>query len=167
MVRGVLIAGFVLSFTTACEGQPGPAPLACASGEPVLELATRDVAFGELEEGAVIECGIPPQGGAPYSAFLIRAAGIDQDDAGMRVELVAYDNVTGDELGVADYEQRMICANAGKSAGYWVSSEVHLRYNGWTLDELQGRTAEFVTRVVGLDGEEVSRELVGSLELDF
>jgi hypothetical protein len=162
-----LFVGLVLGLTVACEGEPGPTPLACASGAPILELATRDVGFGELEEGAAIECGIPPQGGAPYSAFTIRAAGIDQTETGMSVELTAYDADTGEELGTADYQQRMICANAGKSAGYWVSSEVHLRYNGWTLEELEGRSAEFVTRVIGLDGLEVSRELVGSLDLDF
>ena len=167
MVRRLLIGGLLLGLGTACEVEPEPTPLACAAGEPTLELATRDVSFGDLESGADIECGIPPQGGAPYSAFLIRAAGIDQAETGMVVELVAYDAETGEELGSADYQQRMVCANAGKSAGYWVSSEVHLRYNGWLLEELEGRTAEFVTRVTGLDGVEVSRELLGALELDF
>ena len=121
MVRRLLIGGLLLSLGTACEVEPEPTPLACAAGEPTLELATRDISFGDLEFGADIECGVPPLRGGAVPAFLIRATGIDQAETGMVVELVAYDAETGED------EARIIsngwlCANAGKSAGYWVSS---------------------------------------------
>ena len=165
MTRCLATIALLLGFATACEAEPEPPALACAAGEPVVELATRAVGYGELADGESIECGIPPQGGAPYSAFLVRAAGLNQGDLGLGVELVAVDADTGEELGVADYDQRMVCANAGNSAGYWVSSELHLRYNGWALEELEGRTVELVTRVVGEDGLEVTTALLATLEL--
>lgn len=167
MNRCLVTIALLLGFATACEAEPEPPALACAAGDPVVELATRAVGYGELGNGEAIECGIPPQGGAPYSAFLVRAAGLNQGELGLGLEIVAVDADTGEELGVADYDQRMVCANAGRSAGYWVSSEVHLRYNGWALEELEGRTVELVARVIGEDAVEVTTELLGTLELDL
>jgi len=167
MTRCLVTIALLLGFATGCEAEPEPPALACAEGEPVVELATRVVGYGELEDGEAIECGIPPQGGAPYSAFLVRAAGLNQGDLGLGIEVVAVDAETGEDLGIADYDQRMVCANAGSSAGYWVSSEVHLRYNGWALEDLGGRSANILVRVSGKDGVEVETELLGTLELDF
>jgi hypothetical protein len=167
MTRCLVTIGLLLGFATACEVEPEPPALACAQGDPVVELATRSVGYGELEDGDAIECGIPPQGGAPYSAFLVRAAGLNQGELGFSVAIVAVDAETGVEIGSADYDQRMVCANAGSSAGYWVSSEVHLRYEGWALEALEGRSANIFVRVLGEDGAEVETELLGTLELDF
>jgi hypothetical protein len=134
-------------------------------GSPGLELAPSDLDWGEFEDGDPLLYGTPPQGGAPYSPFKARASGLDGLDETTVVNLHAVDLDDGATLGDVSYDVRFVCANVGVAAGSWVGSDLHLRFNGWSLDALAGRSAEVTMTVTTPGGDEVDAALEGVLTL--
>lgn len=115
------------------------------TSEPTLELAHADDPWGI--EGRELGCGIPPQGGAPYTRLQVRVTGSDRFAAAAEVEIVATDALTGEVLGAASRMAGFICANVGENADSWVTSEVHLRYDGFSVESLVGREVELSASV--------------------
>jgi len=146
----------------ACAPDPEPPPCEDLAA-PELQLTPAGVEFGAFVDGGPLLYGTPPQGGAPYSPFNARAAGLVDLDEGAHVEMWAVDAQDGAELGSAGYDLRFVCANVGEAAGWWVGSELHLRFDGWELDELEGRVAEVVVEVADPGGATVSARLSGLL----
>lgn len=111
----------------------------CGSGPPTLELAQTDTPFG-LADGDALFCGTPPQGGAPYAPFRLRVRGIsDLDAPWVEIAVRDPDDVV---LGEAAQAHGFLCANAGNDAGWWVASEVHARFAGLELGDLDGRALQ-------------------------
>lgn len=144
----------------ACQGET-PTPVVstadtgpgydvpCAvRGEPALDVAHATDPWG-LDEAA-IGCGIPPQGGAPYARFRLRIANLDLSDGG-EVAVTVTDLDTGEDLGGATLVTGFVCSNVGDDADHWVGSEVHARFDGYTVDELLGRRVQVVTSVTATD----------------
>lgn len=140
-MRRQLTALVALVGLCACAGTSpveGPCPLRDA---PSLEIGLREGAFG-LSDDTTVPYGMPPQGGAPFAPFRVRAWGVAPDPAGFHVVMIAVDSATGDVIGSGDYVQGFVCANVGESAGARVAPELHMRFYDLSLDELQGRAAE-------------------------
>jgi hypothetical protein len=134
-------------------------------GAPGLDLAPSDLDFGAFDDGDSLLYGTPPQGGAPYSPFKARASGIDGLDETTVVNLHAVDLDDGSELGDISYDVRFVCANVGDAAGSWVGSDLHLRFEGWSLEDLAGRSAEITMTVTAQSGDEIDAALAGLLTL--
>lgn len=141
----------------AC-GAPEPHDTGAEPSEPGcdapplrMQIAHLDSGFGEPADGGAIGYGWPPQGGAPYAPFDVRFSGLGTHEALVEMRAVGVDD--GVELGSAEYLQRFICANTGESEGWYVTSELHMRFFGFTLEELDGRVADMSVRVAGVDGE--------------
>ncbi len=154
MRRDLAILAVLLA--AGCDPAPddtgGPVdPGACGAGDPALEVSH----YGTFDAlGTTMYCGIPPQGGAPYAPFGVRVRGVDPaDDGALSVTITARDVDTGEELGAGDFHERFLCANAGDSAGWWVASEFHLRFFGYSLDDLHGRSATVHFVAEGANGE--------------
>lgn len=140
----------------AGTGEPPDPPLPshpCDTDQAELGVAPPDGDFGGLSDGGALWCGNPPQGGAPYSPFRIRVAGPEALADGVYVEMIAVDADEGVELAYTDLTMGLTCANVGDSAGFWVGSEAHMRYYGWGLEELDGRTADVTVRVAPIAGD--------------
>lgn len=119
--------------------------------------------FGAFTDGGPLYYGTPPQGGAPYSPFHARATGLDGLDDGAHVRLRATDQDDGSALGDISYDVKFVCANVGDSAGSWVGSDLHLRFEGWELEDLEARRAEIRLDVENLDGEGLDTHIAGIL----
>lgn len=134
----------------ACGGQPDDSglPPVCEDAAPLLEVAQRGD-YGEMTDGADVMYGHPPQGGAPFSPFRFRITGLVQPETGYVVTVEAYEDE--ELLGESTYHHRFLCADVGEHDGTLVASEVHLRYTGWSLDELEDRSARFDVVVEGVD----------------
>jgi len=151
----------------ACSGD-GPIdtsvdPGTCeATPDPLLEIAQYGP-YGELQDGSELRYGHPAQGGAPYAPFSLRISGMDQGDLGMNIEMEAIDRDTGEILGTGTYAQRFICSNTGASSGSFVGADLHMRFFGWELDDLDGRTAEVSISVTNDDGVHVEAGYLGVL----
>ena len=142
----------------------GSLPLTeCAVPDAVsLDLAQRD-GFGILVDGAAISYGTPPQGGAPYAPFRLRTAGFEDTRDGLTVDMVATDGDTGALLGEATYVHFVTCANVGDNAGHYVGGELHMRFPGFTLEELEGRPVEVTITVEDVFGANVDSSVTGVL----
>lgn len=121
----------------------------CAHDGDRLDIAPPDAEYGDLVDGATVWCGNPPQGGAPYTPFRVRAWGPEALADGIALELSAA-SPDGVELAYTELTMGLTCANVGDSEGFWVGAEAHMRYNGWTLDELDGLDATVVVRAHAL-----------------
>jgi hypothetical protein len=108
-----------------------------------------------------IGCGIPPQGGAPYARFRLRIGDLDLSDGGT-VQLRLTDRDSGEQLGGAELPMGFVCANVGDDADHWVGSEVHARFDGFTVEELLGRRVAVEATVVS-DTESVTTSGTGTL----
>lgn len=148
----------------ACGGSdPGP-PCQEASDRAV-DLVPADVEWGAFNDGDDLPYGNPPQGGAPYSPFRVRVGGLARLSESAHVTLSATDQADGTPLGDIAYDMRFTCANVGDSAGMWMAPDVHLRFEGKTLDDLAGRQAEVTVEVIDPDGDHVDTAIVGQLVL--
>lgn len=149
--------GFLLS--GACAPPPEvPEVGPCDARHAALEVAPPDGDYGDLVDGADLWCGDPPQGGAPYTPFRLRVAGPEALADGVYVEMTAVDAADGAELAYTDLTMGLTCANVGESAGTWVGGEAHMRYFGYALNDLPGRTAEVTVRVSTLGAEALDLE---------
>ncbi len=145
-----------------CAVQPDRAP--CDTlGDPGLEIAPADVDFGDFQAGDPLLYGNPPQGGAPYSPFHARVTGVPDLDDGASITLHAVDPTDDALLGDTPYEVRLVCANVGDSAGQWLGTDLHQRFNGWTLDDLEGRTMDLTLTIANQAGDGVEASLQGVL----
>jgi hypothetical protein len=133
----------------------------CATEEQVVDLAPPEGDYGDLASGSDLWCGNPPQGGAPYSPFRVRLQGPEAYSDGIIVELTAVDADTDELLADTEVAIQPICANVGESAKWWVGSEAHMRYDGWSLPDLDGRDAVFSVVVNAIHGD------VPEVEADF
>lgn len=115
------------------------------TASPTLELAHADDPWGI--EGVELGCGIPPQGGAPYTRLQVRVSGSEALTDGAQIEVVAEDAETGELLGSTAVTAGFVCANVGDNADRWVTSEVHLRYDGFSVEGLVGREVELSASV--------------------
>jgi hypothetical protein len=123
--------------------KPEPVDPCLPHDQPTLEIAQEEGAPFGLLDGDPIFYGHPPQGGAPYAPFRMRLSGLaDLTEVGAAVLAVAVDTHTGETLGTAELNHRWICANVGDDAGFHVGADVHMRFYGWTLEELVGREAD-------------------------
>jgi hypothetical protein len=129
-------------------------------GAPICE-ASQDDEW--LHDGASVAYGNPPQGGAPYAPFTLRFEGLEQGETGLHIAMEAHDAATGEELGTTDYQQWLTCANVGDNEGYLVGPEFHLRFFGRTLEELDGREAEFTVTATNEFGASTAMVFVGEL----
>lgn len=152
-----------LLLLVACVDAPTELPPCETVGDPDLEVAPSDLDFGAFTDGDPLYYGTPPQGGAPYSPFHARATGLAGLDDGAVVDLSAVDRDDGAALGAITYDVRFVCANVGASAGTWVGSDLHLRFEGWALEDLAGRRAELTVEVSDLAGTSVAATLDGVL----
>lgn len=131
-------------------------------GDPILELARGDHSFDEPI--TALSYGIPPQGGAPYTPLRARVDGLDVQGQYVHFQMTAVDPTDGTDLGGVDYDVRLVCANVGESAGTWVLSDLHFRYFDWSMDELEGRSAEITVVATDADGVEVESKAKGPLQ---
>ena len=134
-----------------------------ALGSPSVEIAPAEIDFGAFEAGAPLYVGHPPQGGALYSPFHARVEGLADLDLGTRILLTGTDPANDTVIAETEYEQRLVCANVGESAGQWLGADLHLRFGDWTVEALAGRPMTLTLAVEGLDGTAVSAVLEGVL----
>ena len=131
----------------------------CApSGPPRLDVGEGPEGWGI--DGIEIETGIPPQGGAPYARFRVRVAHVDLSD-GAEVAVQLFDSEDA-WIGGAEVMARFVCANVGDNADHWVTPEVHVRFDGRTLEALDGVPVRIEASVTG---EDASLEHAGSGQL--
>jgi hypothetical protein len=157
----------ILPILYACGDAPddtGDAPESCeATSNPLLEIAQYGP-YGELVDGSALLFGNPPQGGAPYAPFSLRISGMDQGDLGMGIEMEAIDSDTQELLGTGSYTQRFLCSNTGDNDGTFVGADLHMRFFGWALEDLDGRAAQVVITAANDDGIQVEASYLGVLE---
>lgn len=158
----------VLLMLVACDPTepPPPPPLETlchpAEGDrPAVELTHYGTQQAEVD---IVYCGIPPQGGAPYAPFSARFRALDPLDTALMVDLVASDAATGEALGAVTINQNVICSNVGANEGWWVGSELHLRFPGYTTAELHERDMVLDVSVTTADGTGVSTTLTANLD---
>lgn len=147
----------------ACAAEV-PVPPCEEPEDPHLDIAPADLEFGDFVPGDILWYGTPPQGGAPYSPFHARAGGMSNLDEGVHVVLAARD-ADGITLGDVAYDVRFVCANVGDSAGSWVGSDLHLRFFDWSLEDLEGRSADVTITVTDQAGTSLEADLTGVLTL--
>ncbi len=134
---------------TGCEVDevvPDPPAHPCHSDVARVEVSPPNGAYNDLEDGASLWFGRPPQGGAPFSPFRIRILGPDAFADGIELEMEVEQATDGAQLAYTTLPLGLTCANVGDSSGYWVSAEAHMRYEGWELDDLEAREGELVVR---------------------
>lgn len=149
MLIGVACGGETpVPATPTADTGPGYDVPCAVRGEPTLDVAHATEPWG-LDE-ASIGCGIPPQGGAPYARFRLRVGNLPLSD-GAEVEVSVVDLDSGETLGGASLAMGFVCSNVGDDADHWVGSEVHARFDGFTVDELLGRHVQVVTSVTAGD----------------
>lgn len=161
-VRGWAAVGLLLLGACADGGDPAPCD---ALGDAGLEVAPADVEFGAFTPGDPLLYGNPPQGGAPFSPFHARVTGVPDLDEGATLNLHAVDPTDDALLGDTTYELRLVCANVGDSAGQWLGTDLHQRFDGWSLDDLAGRTMHLTLTVENAAGDHVEAALEGLLTL--
>lgn len=132
--------GLLIALTACADptdtGDP-PVGSCDAGNQPELQVSH----YGTYDAlGDTVYCGIPPQGGAPYAPFGVRVRGLSpEDNGGMHVVITATDVATSEVVGESEFWERFLCSNVGESEGWWVAAEFHLRFYGYTLEELHGR----------------------------
>ncbi|MCB9682294.1 MAG: hypothetical protein H6733_12575 [Alphaproteobacteria bacterium] len=168
-MRGPGLAGLLL--LTACTsntdgkddtGDTNPDVVGCdGDGTAALEVG-QDLREGVAHDGITIDYGNPPQGGAPYAPFQIRLRAV-LDGQRTKVSASAIDTDTGQEIGSALQEQGFLCSNTGTHEGWLYGGEVHLRFWGWSLDELVDVPLSVTITVDLPDDQQVSETFDGVL----
>lgn len=149
--------GVWLALATGCPTQvPDEVPGPCEVEATGIDVAPPFGTFGELVDGSDLWFGNPPQGGAPYSPFRVRVHGPEAFEDGVTIEMSAVDAADGTELAWTSLTMGLTCANVGENEGYWVGSEAHMRYSGWSIADLVGRTALVTITASGIADPTVS-----------
>ena len=166
-MRPALLLAALVGCAAAPEGDDAPEPPVhpCDSDVGRLDVAPPNGEFGELVDGGALWFGNPPQGGAPYSPFRLRILGDLAFGDGVSVEMMASDPSDGSELAYTTLAMGVACANVGESAGMWVGSEAHMRYDGFSLNALDGRAAEIKLRATAVSDPEVVVETTADVVL--
>jgi hypothetical protein len=157
------LASIVALLLTGCESPEPDLPSSCGEGDLFAEFVPKSEVYGDFVDGTSIFIGLPPQGGSPFTPLQLRVSGMSQNNDGLDVRLVGVDKETGELLGQAEYNHRFFCSNVGVNEGYWVTSELHMRYPGWSLEELQDREIELVIQTTNTDGDTVDAHIEGVL----
>ncbi len=143
-----------------CAAGPAPTPCeAVGADEATIVPAGAD----DFVDGDALPYGRPPQGGSPYSPYRVGVGGLEGLGDGASVRLEAYDLDEDLVLGDTTYELRLVCANVGDNAGRWVGSDLHQRFDGFELEDLDGRNARVTATVTDLSGNSVAAWLEGVL----
>lgn len=158
--------GAIALLAVACDDAPDlpePEPPDCqAEGEPVLELGRDLGREGPLTGPAALDYGHPPQGGAPYLPLELRARG--PLVPGLRVPVLAEaTGPDGEILGDADVGTVFLCSNTGPHAGWWFGGEIHVRFWGRALEDLEGLPVDVRFTVEPPDDPPFSAEVRGTL----
>lgn len=148
-----------------CVEEPDFVP-ACVADRTTVEVAPPDGDFGTLHPGDPLFCGTPPQGGAPYTPWRFRFTGPASAADGVLAHVTATDRDTDELLGDTAVALGVVCANAGTSAGWFTAAEVHLRYEGHTVGDLDGRAAEIRFAVEPAEGREAPGAVIHEVVLD-
>ncbi|MFM2163078.1 MAG: hypothetical protein RLZZ383_2590 [Pseudomonadota bacterium] len=159
MFRPVLRLAAVAFAGASCEAPP--APIGCDQGPVGLD-ARVDSEGPSLREATEAHVGIPPQGGAPYTAFGIVVDGALGDDTLLEVTGDVRD-ADGTVLGTVEQNTSVLCANAGPWSGRWYGGEAHIRYWGLALSTLDSKPVE-VQLSVGRGGVAIA-SVEGALTL--
>jgi len=159
-----LISSFLIAVACDVDEPPPPPPSAQGSCD-ISDVGFCDALQGGIspEEMGEVLYGTPPQGGAPYAPFTLRFSGLDQPDEGLLISMTAVDTITGEVLADNEYGQWLACANVGDHAGWLVGPEFHLRFFGYELEELEGRTAEFIVVATDVRGVAAEQHFVAAL----
>jgi hypothetical protein len=135
------------------------------AGAPELQAGFDLAAQGPVGPEDELPYGQPPQGGAPYAPFQVRAH-VQWDDAALPrwlVTGVAIERSTGVEIAAAEQPQTFFCSNTGPHNGWLYGGEVHLRFPNDTLEELEGRVVDVALRMTLEDGTELEATGGGAL----
>lgn len=144
---------------------PGEAPSCDGDGSPELQIGQRLLDEGPAPTEGPIRYGNPPQGGAPYAPFEIRMRWPIDTSTRVTVSAVATERETGEELGSAAQSQAFFCANAGGHVGWRFGGEVHVRFWGIELHDLEGRHIDLDVDLQLPEGEAASVSTSGPLVL--
>lgn len=163
--------GWVLVGCAACGGdepyppEPPDAGPCAWEAAPQLQAGFDLAAEGPIGADDVVPYGRPPQGGAPYAPFQVRAHVAWEGDALPRwlVRGSAVERSTGAPIGAAEQPQTFFCSNTGPHEGWLFGGEVHLRFPDDTLEALEGRVIDVSFALVLGDGEEVEATGGGTL----
>ena len=138
------------------ETDPEPPVVDCAwAGEPELQ-AGIDLAVGPAGEDDTIPYGNPPQGGAPYAPYQLRAhMAFDPEGPLPRwaLEGEAVERETGAVIGAVVQPQTFFCSNTGPHQGWMYGGEIHLRFPGIALVDLEGKAIDVRFEATTADGE--------------
>lgn len=151
----------LLAFVACDEPEPEPplptGPCAPADGVEVMEFA-QNLGEGPMADGDAVSYGTPPQGGAPYAPFQLRMQSSLAAGERVPLEAVAIEVATDMEIGRVEQTQSFLCANTGVHEGWLWGTEVHVRFPGIPLEDLDGREVRFEialpdqSMVVGANG---------------
>ena len=146
----------------------GPEPTAECGPEGVaqLEVAQGETGFGDLHDGVSVVYGQPPQGGSPYAPFRLRMSGLAYEAETIAVELLATQAGGDVVLGTGAFDQRFICSNVGENSGFLMGSELHMRFPGYSLSDLDGQAVDALVTVTDALGTRLESRFSGTLGWD-
>lgn len=162
----------LLGLAGACTdgGPPGDGPDPtdpCAhTGAAALELGQRLSTEGVATDGGDVGYGQPPQGGAPFTPYEIRLkADLGEAELPLRMNAwgEAHERGTGELLGDVEQPSAFFCSNTGVHEGWLYGGEVHVRFWGWALEDLEGKDVDITVGVDLPDGTQVLAETSGPL----
>lgn len=110
-----------------------------------------DVAEGMMLPGDDVPIGTPPQGGAPYTPVEHRMLLPMHDGEVVRLEAYVYDVETQEQVGSFEHREMPLCSNVGDNFGFWFGGEVHVRFPGFPLEELDNLEVEMEVSLYAAD----------------
>lgn len=162
MARWTLLVGVVLA---GCGPEAVPDDEdtdGCAADASELRLGQDVVGEGAHAVGEPLNYGRPPQGGAPYLPIqlMLRGPVAEGVPRWLTEASVAEGGVV---LGSLAQSQAWLCSNTGPIEGWRYGGEVHLRFDGRSLEELEGVEVEVVIDVALPDGGVAHASTTGAL----
>jgi hypothetical protein len=119
---------------------------------------------GQMVDGDAISVGIPPQGGAPYAPFQVRTQmWLSDPSARVPATATATEISTGEVIGSVEQTQAFFCSNTGVHDGWLYGGEIHVRFWGITLDNLEGREVEVVIEITPEGEDPITAQASGTL----
>jgi hypothetical protein len=160
----------LLLVAAACapeEEQPLPLSPCRLSDTPTIEVAHAEWGFGQIPASADIELRTAPQGGGLFSAFMLRLTGLEiasELGVALRATRLSDSQLVGEQ---ANRPRRFICSNTGENYGTIVGSDVHVFYNGFLPEDIDGSPVRFDFEVTDRDGRSVQTSFEGTLRYVF